>query len=219
LTKLIFLTFFLISVLQARQNPFFPTDGEVDILTTSNIKNTPPPLKRAAITIPSQARAIKKVTVEFVNLDGSTQKSSIELNNAVDWYLPIFISQSMGEIKTKKNTAKSKDIPKRVLTPKKKYTQLYNLGFITFYKKDKEFRIATQDKMIRDFLLTKPHRIVMDFTRDANMSSKVKKLDSKYYKKISFGSHKGYYRVVLELEGIYKYKKVQKKKGYSLFLQ
>jgi len=215
LVKLIFLTFFLILTLEARQNPFFPTDGEVDILTTSNIKNTPPPLKRAAITIPSEARAIKKVTVEFVNLDGSTQKSSIELNNAVDWYLPIFISQSMGEINTKKTT---KAKTKKAKTPKKKYTQLYNLGFITFYKKDKEFKIATQDKMIRDFLLTKPHRIVMDFKRDIDIKSRVKILNTKYYKMIRFGVHKDYYRVVLELDGIYKYTKEKKKKGYSLFL-
>ena len=204
----------MILVLDARDNPFFPTKGEVDIPYTSNAKRALPPLKRAAITIPSQARAIKKVTVEFLNLDGSTQKSSIELNNAVDWYLPIFISQSMGELHTTKN----KEVVKKIKPKKKKYTQFYNLGFITFYKKGKEIRVATNDFMIRDFLLTQPHRIVMDFQKELNMNSQVKRLEGRYYKKISFGVHENYYRIVLELDGVYRYKKERKRKGYSFLL-
>ena len=201
-------------MLDARDNPFFPTKGEVDIPYTSNAKMTVPPLKRAAIAIPSQARVIKKVTVEFLNLDGSIQKSSIQLNNTVDWYLPIFISQSMGELHTKKTT----QTPKPTKPKKKKYIQFFNLGFITFYKKGKEIRFATSDFMIRDFLLTKPHRIVMDFQKDLNLNSRVKILKGRYYKKISFGVHENYYRIVLELDGVYKYRKEQRKKGYSLFL-
>ncbi len=201
-------------MLDARDNPFFPTKGEVDLSYTSNAKRALPLLKRAAIDIPSQARAIKKVTVEFLNLDGSTQNIFIELNNAVDWHLPIFISQSMGELHTKR----TKELPKKLKSKKKKFTQFYNLGFITFYKKDKEIRVITSDFMIRDFLLTKPHRIVMDFQKELNMNSQVKKLKGLYYKKISFGVHENYYRIVLELDGVYKYKKQRQKKGYSFFL-
>ena len=206
-------------ILDARDNPFFPTNGEVGTPTTNNAKTALHPLKRAAITIPSEARAIKKVTVEFINLDGSTQKRSIELHNAVDWYLPLFVSQSMGGINTKKtkNTTSTKPIPEK--KKKKKYTQLYNLGFITFYKKDKEIRIATSDFMVRDFLLTEPLRIVMDFQKELNMNSKTKVFKKqRYYKKISFGVHDQYYRIVLELDGHYRYKKQTKKKGYSLLL-
>jgi len=214
LSRIIFLTFFLVLVLNARDNPFFPTKGEVDIPYTSNAKTALPPLKRATIAIPSQARTIKKVTVEFINLDGSTQNISIELNNAVDWYLPIFISQSMGDLHAEKTKEQQKNLDPK----KKKYKQFYNLGFIKFYKRDKEIRVITNDFMIRDFLLTKPHRIVMDFQSDLNMNSQVKTLKGRYYKKISFGVHENYYRIVLELDGVYKYKKQRKKKGYSFLL-
>lgn len=214
--KVIIVSLLVIVTLQARQNPFFPSKGEVDIPYTSNSKTTLPPLKRAAITVPSHARVIKKVTVEYINLDGTTSTTSIKLNNSIDWYLPIFITQSMGEIKTK-------DKKTKVTKPKKnssdKYEEVFNLGFITFYKKDKEFRIATKDFLVRDFLLTKPHRIVLDFQKDLNVKSKVKNLNTKYFKKISFGVHEHYYRVVLELDGHYRYTKKRQKKGYSLFLR
>ncbi len=210
--KFLFILFILFLALEARQNPFFPAKGEVDIPYTSNSKTTLPPLKRAAITVPSHARVIKKVSVEYINLDGTTSTTSIKLNNSIDWYLPIFISQSMGEIESKKKKTPTKQ------KESKKYTQLYNLGFITFYKKDKELRVATTDKLIRDFLLTEPHRIVMDFARDVSMKSKVKKLQGRYFKKITFGVHKDYYRVVIELDGFYRYKKEKRKKSYSLYL-
>jgi len=222
LIRVLFLTFFLILTLNARENPFFPSKGEVDIPFTSNAKTTLPPLKRATITVPSHARVIKKVTIEYINLDGTTSKTSIKLNNSIDWYLPIFISQSMGEIDSSKNkkATKTKTITKKKskIIKAKQYTQLFNLGFTTFYKNEKELRIASKDIIIRDFLLTSPHRIVLDFQRDIDMKSRAKRFDSRYFKKISFGVHDKYYRVVIELDGHYRYKKERKKKGYSLFL-
>lgn len=217
--KALVLTLFLIITIQARQNPFFPSEGEVDIPFTSNTNTSLDPLKRATIAIPSQARVVKKITVEYLNLDGSFSNSSISLNNSVDWHLPIFVSQSMGDIEL--NKTPKQNIQKKVKTSTKKtksYEKLYSLGFITFYKKDKEFKVVTDDKLIRNFLLTSPHRIVMDFAKDANMKSRVKKLNTKYYKKISFGSHKNYYRIVLELDGLYRYKKESDYKSHSFLL-
>lgn len=205
-----------IVTIQARQNPFFPSKGEVDIPYTSNSKTTLPALKRAAITVPSHARVIKKVSIEYINLDGTTSTTSIKLNNSIDWYLPIFITQSMGEIKTQEKNVKSSKVKKKNTD---KYEELFNLGFTTFYKKGKEFRIVTKDFIVRDFLLTKPHRIVLDFQKDLNIKSKFKNLNTRYFKKISFGVHKNYYRVVLELDGHYRYNKEKRKKGYSLFLR
>lgn len=199
----------MIATSQARQNPFFPSKGEVDIPYTSNTKISSPPLKRATISVPSDARVIKKITVEYLNLDGSNSTTSIKLNNTVDWHLPIFVSQSMGKIESKQKTTTK-------LKVEKNYTQLYDLGFISFYKKEKEFKVVTTDKMIRSFLLTKPHRIVMDFKRKLRVKSKVKELSERYYKKISFGVHKDYYRIVLELDGHYRYNKDKIKKGYIL---
>ena len=102
--RALLITFILTLTIQARENPFFPTKGEVDIPFTSNAKTTLDPLKRATIAIPSNARVIKKVTIDFINLDGTTSSKDISINNSVDWHLPIFISQSIGQI----NLAKKK---------------------------------------------------------------------------------------------------------------
>ena len=219
--RALLITFILTLTIQARENPFFPTKGEVDIPFTSNAKSTLDPLKRATIDIPSNARVIKKVTIDFINLDGTTSSKDISINNSVDWHLPIFISQSIGKInsanKNKISTKRVKSVP--AAKPKNKhFTKIYNLGFITFYKKGKELKITTKDLMVRDFLLTSPHRIVLDFKKDLDIKTKIKTFNSRYFKKISFGAHKDYYRVVIELDCHYRYKKETKKKAYILSL-
>lgn len=215
------ITFLLTSIIDARQNPFFPTEGEVDIPFTSNAKTSLDSLKRAAVTVPSNARVIKKVTIDFINLDGTTSSKSISLNNSLDWHLPIFVSQSMGEVNSEKQVKVSKNKVKSAPNKKvksKKFTKIFNLGFTTFYKKNKELKITSNDFIIRDFLLTSPHRIVLDFQKDLDMKSKFKSFKSRYFKKISFGVHKDYYRIVIELDGHYRYKKEMKGKDCFLLL-
>ena len=84
---------FLIS-LHARENPFFPSDGELDLSLTTNQTADYQPLKQATITLPSTARVLQKVTISYKNLDGTIEEKSIELQNSIDWHLPLFISQS-----------------------------------------------------------------------------------------------------------------------------
>ncbi len=75
-------------------------------------------------------------------------------------------------------------------------------------------QVATSDKLLRKMILVNPHRIVLDFKRDALFLTKTKNLASEYYKQIRLGNHDGYYRVVLELDGKYRYKLNKKKYGY-----
>ena len=60
--------------------------------------------------------------------------------------------------------------------------------------------------MLRNFLLVQPHRIVMDFDRDASIKSYIKDDINGIFTKIRVGNHSGYYRVVVELDGYYRYK-------------
>lgn len=55
--------------------------------------------------VPLNARLIKKVTIEFENLDASLESKSIELNNAIDWHLPVFVSQSYSKANIISNSA------------------------------------------------------------------------------------------------------------------
>ena len=195
----------------SRENPFFPADNAEDIpLTTNQIENIEP-LKRATIKLPSTARTIESVTVKYKNLDGSISSKKIQLHNSIDWHLPLFISQNYDAS------------PERTLYKKRekvaKYKKIASLDFISFYADGKKLKVVTEDKMLRNFLLVKPHRIVCDFQRDTDFGSFVKRVSApSLFKKIRIGTHSGYYRVVIELDGYYQYKVKKSSSGYIFTL-
>jgi hypothetical protein len=203
--RFIFLFSSLFLFIEARENPFFPSPEEVDITMTSNSTKKLDPLKRATLTLPSTARTIESVTVKYKNLDGSISEVSEELGNSVDWHLPIFVSQNYGGVESEH---KKINIP---LT----YTKIAGLKFIKLYENKSSLKIRTNDKLIRNFLLIKPHRIVCDFKRDINIRNFEKEVASKgVIEKVKLGNHKGYYRVVIELDGHYRYKLQSSKDAY-----
>jgi len=212
--RLFLITLLLFINLDARDNPFFPSDGEKDIPFTTNEDQTIEKLKRATIKLPSYARVIKKITIEYKNLDASIENKTIELNNAIDWHLPIFISQSyenQTSFSTKSNLVKLKH--------KKSYKMVGKIKYAQFYTSEKSFKIITKDKILRNFLLVQPHRIVIDFKRDAHIKTYSKKLQNSVFTKIRVGNHSGYYRVVIELDGYYRYKLDKIKNGYIIKLK
>jgi hypothetical protein len=207
--KLLGIILLLLNLLDARENPFFPAKGEMDMPLSSNITQKQEPLKRATLTLPSTARTLQKVTVSFKNLDGSIEKKSIILNNSVDWHLPLFVSQNYGSSPSEPSRKQS------TLANQTEFKKLASLPFISLFERSKELKIATKDEMIRSFLLVKPHRIVCDFKREIDIRSYLKKIDTKsIVKRIRVGNHKGYYRVVIELDGYYRYKVEKLNYGY-----
>jgi len=221
LIKVLFVALLLLTSLTARENPFFPSNGEKDMPLTSNIDSKLTPLKRATLTLPSTARVIEGVTVNYKSLDGSRHTQSIELDNSVDWHLPIFISQSYTN-EEQKVTAPKKKVHKTKKAPKRQssYKKIAGIKLISFYSKDKKLKLITKDTIIRNFLLVKPHRIVCDFKRDTNIKSYIKNIGTdSLFTKIRVGNHDGYYRVVIELDGHYRYATKDIKDGYLFELK
>jgi len=215
--RLFFVLLLLPLVLFGRENPFFPVDSAQDVSFTSNQVQKAAPLQRASITLPSTARTLERVTVEYKNLDGSLATKKIELNNSVDWHLPIFISQNYGASPEKPVAVKRAQ--KQTSVKKAHYKKIASLPFISFYALGVKLKVLTKDKMLRDFLLVKPHRIVCDFQRETDIGSYIKNLKKpSLFKKIRIGTHKGYYRVVIELDGYYQYKVKKLKEGYLFTL-
>lgn len=210
----VFFLIFLFSILsQARENPFFPVDTAQDIPFTSNQITPLPMLKRATVSLPSTARTIESVTVEYKKLDGSIAQKKVLIQNSIDWHLPIFISQNYNESSAKVQQQVKQD------TTKEKYKKVASLKFISFYVKKNKLKILTKDKLLRNFLVVKPHRIVCDFKRETDIGSFVKSLGEKsLFTKIRVGTHKGYYRVVIELDGYYNYKLDYITNGYVITL-
>ena len=200
------LLLFLLLSLHARENPFFPSGKDVDIPITSNQNREIPPLKRATFTLPSSARVIESITIEYKNLDGSLSKKRELLQNSIDWHLPLFLSQSYSQIPQKAAPKSKKAV---------QYTKLLSLKFIKLLESKKELKILTKDKMLRSFLLTQPHRIVTDFSREIDMRSYMKKITAKgIIKRVRIGNHDGFYRVVIELDGYYAYQVNKIDEGY-----
>lgn len=214
--KVLVITFLLILNISARENPFFPSEGEKDLTYTSNEKVSIDKLKKASLSVPSTARIIKKVTIEYENLDASIETRSIELNNAIDWHLPIFISQSFTDdkvLETKLNSSEKKKKQEIV------YKDIGKIKYSKFLVSKNSFKILSNDKLIRNFLLAQPHRIVMDFKRDSTMKSYIKQIKNSVFTKIRVGNHDGYYRVVIELDGYYRYKLKKLANGCLITLQ
>jgi len=212
MSRIFSLLFLFIITLYARENPFFPAEGEVELPFSSNMQDKHELLKQASMQLPSTARVVQNFSVTYKNLDGSVATKTVELNNNIDWHLPLFLSQSYKEESLKKlNNVKQKSLKKE------SYEEIFKLPFTAFYINQNSIKILTKDKLLRNFIVTNPHRIVCDFQRDIDIRSLTKKiLGDKKVRKIRVGNHNGYYRVVIELDGFYKYS-YSKEKGSYLF--
>lgn len=206
--KILFIFFSLLLALNARENPFFPSEGEKDITVSSNEIRDKEPLKRASISLPSHARLLQKVTLEYKSLDGSIESKSIELNNAIDWHLPIFISQSVETQLAQKTSQHKNEI----------FQQIASTPNLKFLALKRTLRILTEDEIIRDFMLVEPHRMVIDFKKEQSVKRFSLKNPNAVFKEIRIGNHKGFYRAVIELDGSYRYKKTKIANGYEFEL-
>ena len=213
MVRILFLTFFILVTLHSRENPFFPSVGEVDIPQTSNKVKLSPLFKRSSITLPSSAREILKVTVEYKKLDGAIESKSIKLKNSIDWHLPIFFSQNYSQDKT----TPTKQVKNKITDIK--YKKIASIKYATFLVSGKSMKIITSDKIIRNFLLVEPHRIVLDFKRDTTMKSYKKKIPNAIFNEVRVGNHSGYYRAVIKLDGLYRYKMSKVSDGYVFKLR
>jgi hypothetical protein len=179
--------------LTARENPFFPTESIDSMPITSNQITKYQPLKRVALSLPNHARVLEEITVSYKNLDGSIEKKTIQVNRSIDWHIPLFVSQSYTIVDETKST-KTKKKAKKI-----------NFKFIDFDISKNEMLVHTKDELIRNFLLINPHRIVLDFKREAHFLSYEKSLTTLPFKELRIGNHDGYYRVVISLDGHYQY--------------
>lgn len=225
LIKVFYITALLIYALDARENPFFPSAGEKELFVTSNEETKKEPLKKASLSLPTYARVIQKVTVEFKNLDGTIESKSIELDNSIDWHLPILISQNYAQSQnngTKKPQETEEEIAVPAQEPKTQdssFKTIASIKDVTLLASNKTLKILTQDEIIRNFLISDPHRIVMDFKKEIDIKNYTKKDPQIIFKEVRIGSHEGYYRVVVELDGHYRYDFKKVSSGYEIELK
>jgi hypothetical protein len=200
--RLTLLTLFTVISLFGRDNPFFPADPNEKQMISSNKVETLKPFSTQQISLPNSARAIKAIIIRYQNLDGSISNEQLDLNNAIDWHEPFVITQKQ------KNTMPT--------LKNKKQQKSYGYKFISFTPTDKSMKIVTKDKLIRSFMLSSPQRVVIDFSRDTSFKPKEFMINQAPYNKIRMGNHDKYYRIVIELDGQYRYKLQTSKEDHTV---
>ena len=217
-----------VMVLLARENPFVPDDINATTLNSTNISQNSPKLDKIIAKFPSDARELVSATFNYKSIDGSIKQNSIDINASFDWHDDIIISsqspvtnETTTDEQTKQATAK-KAAPKLLSVPPKIEPPLDSVSFMDFIKFDifnSKIEIINQDRLIRDFIINKPDKIVMDFNKNSEFNTQTIKVHKGPLKKITIGAHKGYYRVVLFLDGNYHYGLRQSGNGYTLTLR
>lgn len=198
--RLLLLLFISLSLF-GRDNPFFPADPNEKQIQTTNKVEILKPFSTQFISLPSSARVVKSIVISYQNLDGFIEQERLDLNFKIDWHKPIIVSHKSLIEKPK---------------PKKPKKNIINMKFISFDISDKKMKIRTKDKLLQNFLLVAPHRVVMDFKRDIAFKPKTIKVNKPPFSKIRMGHHDRYYRVVIELDGQYRYKLLTTEKDYTI---
>ncbi len=185
--------------LHARANPFEPEiTPKEGIHSHKELKNEI--LKNIDIELPSTARIVKKVSITYQNIDGTQSVKEIELEKSIDWHYPLRLSQNaIGVQYTSENR--------------------FNLGTFEFNFNENTLFIVTKRKVLRDFLLPAPYRIVLDFDDLDKALNENLAVDKKYFKSIALTSHDDFYRITLELDGQYDYDLQTQNDGYLLRLK
>jgi|LGOV01.1.fsa_nt_gb hypothetical protein len=200
--------------LVARENPFEAISASTTTGKATYKKDTRENFSSAKMQLPSSARILKSVEFHFQNLDGSIESKKVEVDHKIDWHDELIVKKLHDDITT--TTAPT------LVSTKKPTNKVKKINFknLVFFSLDgKSIHVKTKDKRIRDFLVTSPHKIVVDFKREASFYTKVYNLKTRYFKSITLGKHSGYYRVAIELDGKYLYNKQKVKDGYIFTLR
>lgn len=185
----------IVSILQCRDNPFDPIVVPKDSVRPYYGETSV--FDKAEITLPSSARLIKKIEVTYQNIDGSIEKKNIDVSGRIDWRMPLTISQILNEENTNKIT-KTQDIT----------------------IENNKLSLKYEGKLLRDFIMKEPNRIVLDFSKNLKYYKTNKiMLNKPYFKSLKYGLHDDFLRIVIELDGSYIYNIKQMQNGITIDVQ
>ncbi|MBM0637235.1 AMIN domain-containing protein [Campylobacter sp. VicNov18] len=185
-----------------------------------------PQFQKEEVRFNSSARILKSITFNYINLDGSEDKIDLDVNKSIDWHDTYTISRfkspdpsrvldvsvtipEKNSSKQESNATASVEIPLDV-------SKIYD--FISYAVYKNKIKLNTNDKMITDFSVGNPSKIVIDFRSHFVSPTKNIRLNNSVFKRIDFGSHKGYYRLVIYLDGVYNYHIQKDATGYMISL-
>lgn len=195
--KIIFM-FFIFCMVFGRENPFEPVVNPKDA-SENSIQDSKAYFEAFDFKLPTTARILKSVSVSYQKIDGSIETKTFDIDQSIDWHYPLSLSQKNAIVSEK--------------------TNYYTIKPFEFFIQDNRLYIHTKAPIQRNFILPTPYRIIIDIDRKSPSINDSIDVSKKYFSKISIGTHDKFYRIVITLDGQYRYKIDKEDQYYIISVQ
>lgn len=198
-----------------------------DEFTISKMKNPEPvAAKKLDVSVTMAEVPAQKVSTPVIIEKNETKISNKDRNKTSDVPTPNVVVIDLGTKKAKEPAKPEQKVVEVKIEPASKPVQetkssekeVKFLGFVSFLAHEKELNIITKAKNLKHFAYEK-NKIVLDFAKPPrSFKTRNLKLENETFKNVIIGWHDKYFRVVLELDKMHKYKLETAENGYVLKL-
>lgn len=198
-----------------------------DEFAISKMKNPEPvAAKKLDVSVTMAEVPAQKVSTPVIIEKNETKISNKDRNKTSDVPTPNVVVIDLGTKKAKEPAKPEQKVVEVKIEPTTKPVQEIKssekevkfLGFVSFLTHEKELNIITKAKNLKHFAYEK-NKIVLDFAKPPrSFKTRNLKLENETFKNVIIGWHDKYFRVVLELDKMHKYKLETAENGYVLKL-
>ena len=198
-----------------------------DEFALSKMKNPEPvAAKKLDVSVTMAEVPVQKVSTPVIIEKNETKISNKDRNKTSDVPTPNVVVIDLVPKKAKEPAKPEQKVVEVKIEPATKPVQetkssekeVKFLGFISFLAHEKELNIITKAKNLKHFAYEK-NKIVLDFAKPPrSFKTRNLKLKNEIFKNVIIGWHDKYFRVVLELDKMHKYKLETAENGYVLKL-
>ena len=198
-----------------------------DEFALSKMKNPEPvAAKKLDVSVTMAEMPAQKVSTPVIIEKNETKISNKDRNKTSDVPTPNVVVIDLGTKKAKEPAKSEQKVVEVKIEPaskpvretKSSEKEVKFLGFVSFLAHEKELNIITKAKNLKHFAYEK-NKIVLDFAKPPrSFKTRNLKLENETFKNVIIGWHDKYFRVVLELDKMHKYKLEAAENGYVLKL-
>lgn len=198
-----------------------------DEFALSKMKNPEPvAAKKLDVSVTMAEVPAQKVSTPVIIEKNETKISNKDRNKSSDVPTPNVVVIDLGTKKAKEPAKPEQKVVEVKIEPASKPVQEIKssekevkfLGFVSFLTHEKELNIITKAKNLKHFAYEK-NKIVLDFAKPPrSFKTRNLKLENETFKNVIIGWHDKYFRVVLELDKMHKYRLETAENGYVLKL-
>ena len=198
-----------------------------DEFALSKMKNPEPvAAKKLDVSVTMADVPAQKVSTPVIIEKNETKISNKDRNKTSDVPTPNVVVIDLGAKKIKEPAKPEQKVVEVKIEPalkpiqeiKSSEKEVKFLGFVSFLAHEKELNIITKAKNLKHFAYEK-NKIVLDFAKPPrSFKTRNLKLENETFKNVIIGWHDKYFRVVLELDKMHKYKLETAENGYVLKL-